>query len=89
VRRKRGRGNVDTEVEKHQTEIAKCVISLIATANPKMVGQITHTPPPKTESDGAAPAHSRRKVRRKRGRENVAAGILKFQTEVAVSRTFL
>jgi hypothetical protein len=40
-------------------------------------------PPAKTKSNGAAPAHTRSKVRRKRGRDNVADEVEKLQIEVA------
>jgi hypothetical protein len=40
---------------------------------------------PKTKGNGAAPAHTRSEVRRKRGRDNVAAEVVKLQREVAGS----
>jgi hypothetical protein len=41
------------------------------------------------KSNGAAPAHIRSEVRRKRGRDNVAAVVVKIRTEVAVRITCL
>jgi hypothetical protein len=40
-------------------------------------------PPPKTKSNGVAPAHNRSEVGRKGGRGNVAAEVEKLRIEVA------
>jgi hypothetical protein len=42
-----------------------------------------HTCPPKTKRNGAAPAHARSEVARKRGRGNVVAEVEKLRAEVA------
>jgi hypothetical protein len=44
---------------------------------------------PKTKSSGAAPELARSEVRRKRGRDNLAAEVEKLRIEVAVSRPSL
>jgi hypothetical protein len=76
-----------SQPEEHERADAFCLVSLLATENSKVVAERTQIPPQdENQWRCTCTHHTRSEVRRKWGRDNVAAEVEKLRAEVAIRR---